>query len=67
MLEWEKQSYRYAKRTVEDYIITRVTDIYTSRIDDAKGGKAQLLSIPKIVNEYLAELNRIYIQTKNTP
>lgn len=63
--EWEKQSYRYARKTIEDYIVTLGTDIYISREDDSKGNKTKILSIPKIMNEYLAELSMIYVQTEN--
>lgn len=65
--EWEKQSRFYAKKAVEDYIATLGTDIYIYREDDSKGGKAKILSIPKIMNEYLTELNSIYVQVKNSP
>lgn len=65
--KWERQSSRYARRTVEDYIATLGTDLYIYREDDSRGSKAGILSIPKIMNEYLAELNIIYVQTENTP
>ena len=58
---------RYTRRTVEDYIATLGTDLYIYREDDSRGSKAGILSIPKIMNEYLAELNIIYVQTENTP
>lgn len=66
-VKWERQSSLYARKTVEDYIATLGTDLYIYREDDSRGSKAGILSIPKIVNEYLAELNKIYVQTENTP
>ena len=62
--EWEKQSRRFARKTVEDYVSTLGTDIYLCREDDSRGSKKELLSIPKIVNDCWAELNKIYVQTE---
>lgn len=62
--EWEKQSRRFARKTVEEYVATLGTDIYLCREDDSRGNKKELLSIPKIVNDCWAELNKIYVQTE---
>ena len=62
--EWEKQSRWFARKTVEDYVSTLGTDIYLCREDDSRGSKKELLSIPKIVNDCWAELNKIYVQPK---
>lgn len=58
--EWEKQSYYYARKTVEDYITTLGTDLYLNREEEIKGGRKRLLTIPGIMNEYLRELGKIY-------
>ncbi len=58
--EWERQSYDYARRTVEEYITNLGTDIYACREDDSKGSKKHLLTIPGIMNECLWKLRQIY-------
>ena len=58
--EWEEQSYYYARKTVEDYIITLGTDLYLNREEEIKGSRKKLLTIPGIMNEYLRELRQIY-------
>lgn len=55
MLEWEEQSCRCARKTVEDYIATLNTNIYAAK----RSGKG-LLTVPKILLEYQRELRRIY-------
>lgn len=55
MIEWEKRSYRAAKRTVEDYVATLNKDLYTSRMVDK-----EWLTVPKILQEYIRGLNKIY-------
>lgn len=61
--EWEKQSYYYARKTIEDYIAALGSDVYIYREDEAKNGKKRLLTIPQIMNEYLWDLRKIYIKT----
>lgn len=63
--EWERQSYYYARRTVEDYINNLGSDIYMFREDELKGGRKRLLTIPGIMNGYLKELSKIYIKTED--
>lgn len=63
--EWEKQSYYYARKTVEDYISTLGADLYLNREEEIKGGRKRLLTIPGIMNEYLWELKKIYNKTDN--
>lgn len=55
LMEWEKQSFVYARKTVEDYIKTLKTNIYMYRMDGN-----ELLTVPKILKDYLSELYRIY-------
>lgn len=57
--EWEKQSYYYARKTVEDYVSTLGADLYIGR-QESKGGKTMLLTIPGILNGYLWKLSTIY-------
>lgn len=59
--EWEKQSYYYARKTVEDYVDTMGADMYLYRECDSGNGKRRVLTIPGILNEYRWELGRIYI------
>ncbi len=63
--EWERQSYYYARRTVEDYINNLGPDVYMFREDELKGGRKRLLTIPGIMNGYLKELSKIYIKTED--
>lgn len=63
--QWERQSYYYARKTLEDYVAGLGTDIYMYREDESKGGPKRLLTIPRIVNEFLRELGRIYILTED--
>lgn len=58
--EWEKQSYHYARKTVEDYVTTLGNDLYIYREEEAKNGRKTLLTIPGIINGYLWELGKIY-------
>jgi len=60
LMEWEKQSYAYARKTVEDYVATLGTNLYLHREDPSKKGRKELLTIPHIMNEYLFELGKIY-------
>lgn len=63
--EWERQSYHFARKTIEDYITTLGADLYFSREEEVKGGRKKLLTIPGIMNEFLRELGRIYIRTED--
>ena len=63
--EWEKQSYYYARKVVEDYISALGADIYIHREEALKNGKKRLLTIPQIMNEYLRELRKIYIKIED--
>ncbi len=63
--QWERQSYYYARKTLEDYVADLGTDIYMYREDESKDGPKRLLTIPRIVNEFLGELGRIYILTED--
>lgn len=58
--EWESVSYRYARKIVEDYVATLGQSLLVHREVETGKGKKQLLSVPKIMNEYLRELGRIY-------
>jgi hypothetical protein len=62
-VEWEKRSYYYARKTFEDYVANLGTDLYMYREDESKDGRKCLLTIPRIMNEYLWELRKIYIMT----
>ena len=63
--QWERQSYYYARKTLEDYVADLGTDIYMYREEESKDGPKRLLTIPHIVNEFLGELGRIYILTED--
>ena len=63
--QWERQSYYYAKRTFEDYVAGLGIDIYMYREDESKDGPKKLLTIPRIMNEFLRELGRIYVMTED--
>lgn len=58
--EWESISYRQARKTVEDYVADLGPNLYIHREAETGKGKKQLLSVPKIMNDYLGELSRIY-------
>lgn len=58
--EWEKQSYYYARKTVEDYIATLGADLYICREDESKDGRKSLLTIPRIMNGFLWDLDQTY-------
>lgn len=62
-IQWEKQSYYYARKIFEDYLADLGTDLYMYREDKTKDGSKRLLTIPRIMNEYLRELGKIYIMT----
>ena len=63
--QWERQSYYYARKTLEDYVADLGTDIYIYREEESKDGPKRLLTIPRVVNEFLRELGRIYILTED--
>ncbi len=63
--QWERQSFYYARKTLEDYVADLGTDVYMYREDESKDGPKRLLTIPCIVNEFLGELGRIYILTED--
>ena len=63
--QWERQSYYYARKTLEDYVADLGTDIYMYREEESKDGPKRLLTIPRVVNEFLRELGRIYILTED--
>lgn len=63
--EWEKQSYYYARKTVEDYLSALGNDFYIYREDETKDGKKRLLTIPGIMNGCLWKLGRIYKKIVN--
>lgn len=65
LAEWEKQSYYYARKTVEDYMTTLGADLYIHREEESKGGRKRLLTIPRIMNEFLGDLGKIYIRTED--
>ena len=58
--EWESISYRQARKTVEDYVADLGPNLYIHREAETGKGKKQLLSVPKIMNDFLGELSRIY-------
>ena len=63
--QWERQSYYYARKTLEDYVADLGADIYMYREDESKDGPKRLLTIPRFVNDFLGELGRIYIFTED--
>ncbi len=63
--EWERQSSNYARKAVEDYVITLGSDLYIYREDEAKSGKKSLLTIPGIMNGFSWELGKIYKKIEN--
>ena len=40
-------------------------DIYMYQEDESKDGPKKLLTIPRIMNEFLRELGRIYVMTED--
>ncbi len=58
--EWERQSYQYARKTIEDYITDLGVDPYIYREEETKDGRKSLLTIPQIMNRYLWKLRQIY-------
>lgn len=58
--EWERQSYRHAIKTVEDYMADLGTSPYIYREEEMKDGRKNLLTLPQIMNEYLWRLRQIY-------
>lgn len=67
ILEWERQSLHYASKTVEDYIATLGTNFYLCREEDGKSKKRRLLSVPMILNEFRADIKKVYNMTGQLP
>ncbi len=55
LAEWERRSFLYARKTVEDYIRTLSPNVYMNKKVDN-----ELLTVPKILRDYLRELYKIY-------
>lgn len=64
LTEWEKKSYYYARKTVEDYIDNLGMDLFIYR-EEVKDGRKRIFTFPGIMNEYLWELSGIYIKAGN--
>ena len=65
--EWERQSYYYARKTVEDYVTTLGANLYLYREEEAKDGRKSLLTIPGMINGYLWKLGKIYKMIDGEP
>ena len=57
LVQWEETSYGFARKTVEDYVGALDMGVCVYRYADK-----DVLAIPKILNEYLRELGKIYIR-----
>ncbi len=57
LAQWEETSYGFARKTVEDYVGALDMGVCVYRYADK-----EVLAIPKILNEYLRELGKIYIR-----
>ena len=55
LLEWERQSFLHARKTVEEYVKTLNANIYRNRRVDE-----DLLTVPKILRDYQRALFKIY-------
>lgn len=64
ILKWERQSFHYAGKTIEDYVAVLGTNFYLCREKSSKSKKKGLLSIPAAVNECKRDLKKIYILTE---
>ncbi len=60
LAEWRKTSYRCAKQTVEEYLSAYNLKLYAYKED----GK-EILTVPKALNQFFADLRRIYPQTES--
>ncbi len=55
LIEWERQSFLHARKTVEEYVKTLNANIYRNRRVDE-----DLLTVPKILRDYQRALFKIY-------
>lgn len=57
LLEWETESYDYARQTVETYLTAQNLNLCARREEEK-----EIITVPKAIQAYLWELNRIYPQ-----
>ena len=58
--EWERESYRFARQTVEEFIAMRNINLYACKQREDKKGKSVSITAPQAMNQYIKELWRIY-------